>query len=177
MASRSPSRSRRGPDAHAITIRPASLGDVDTIVRFRLELLKEHNRHAIYGRLREDAGERARRSTPLYLASGRQITYLALEGRTPIGMLRCLEARGSPLLVPAKYGYITSVYVTRTHRRRGILKRLVDAAVTWSRARGLTEVRLHSTHDNTTGNVVWDKLGFPAVEHLRRREISRAPGA
>lgn len=177
MGSRSSSRSRRGVDAHALTIRPASLADVDAIVRFRLELLREHGRHPIYGKLRSDALERMHRSTPLHLASGRQITYLAFEGRTPIGMLRCLEARGSPLLVPSRYGYITSVYVSRAHRRRGILKRLVDAAVTWARARGLTEMRVHSTPDNVAASTVWERLGFPAVEHLRRRAIGRTPGA
>ena len=147
------------------------------IVRFRLDLLVEHRRHAIYGRLRKDAAARLARSTPLHLASGREITYIALEGRAPIGMLRCIEARGSPLLAPSKYGYIASVYVAPSHRRRGILKRLVDAAVTWTRARGLTELRLHSTPENAVGNAAWDKLGFGTVELLRRREILRVPSA
>jgi ribosomal protein S18 acetylase RimI-like enzyme len=117
------------------------------------------------------------RSTSLALASGRQITYLALEGRVPVGMLRCLEARGSPVLVPSRYAYIASAFVSHSHRRQGILKRLVDAAVTWSRARGLTEIRLHSVPDNAAASAVWERLGFPTVEHLRRREVSRAPGA
>src|SRR5678816_1606081 len=69
-------RSRRRGDPSAITVRPASLLDVDVIVRFRLELLKEHNRHPIYGRLREDAGERAKRSVPLRLASGRELSLI-----------------------------------------------------------------------------------------------------
>jgi ribosomal protein S18 acetylase RimI-like enzyme len=142
-----------------------------------MELLREHGRHPIYGRLRDDAESRAKRSTPLHLASGREITYIAFEGKTPVGMLRCLEAKGSPLLAPARYGYITSVFVERTHRRRGLLKRLLEAAVTWSRARGLTELRLHSTPDNTAANAVWEKFGFGTVEYLRRREISRGPNS
>jgi ribosomal protein S18 acetylase RimI-like enzyme len=147
------------------------------ILQFRLELLKEHDRHPIYGRVRDDAPARAKRTTPLHLASGREITYVACEGRTPVGMLRCIEARGSPLLHPARYAYIASVFVARSHRRRGILKRLLDAAITWARARGLTEVRLHSTPENAAANAVWDKYGFRTVEFLRRREISRDPSA
>src|SRR6185436_20990647 len=115
-----PVRSRRRGDPAAITVRPASLLDVDVIVRFRLELLKEHNRHSIYGRVREDAPDRARRSVPLRLASGREITYLAFEGKTPIGMLRCLESKGSPLLFPSKFAYIAAAYVVKSHRRHGI---------------------------------------------------------
>jgi ribosomal protein S18 acetylase RimI-like enzyme len=127
--------------------------------------------------VRDDADARTRRSTALHLASGREITYLGIEGRTPVGMLRCIEARGSALLLPARYAYIASAYVVRTHRRRGILRRLVDAATIWARSRGISELRLHSTPDNAQANAVWEKLGFPAVEYLRRREISRAPGA
>ena len=168
---------RRGAHQNAIWIRPAALADLDTIVRFRLALLKEQASNPIYGRMRDDAETRVRRTTPLYLASGREITYLAVDGRTPVGLLRCIEARGSALLVPARYAYIASTYVARTHRRRGILKRLVDAAVVWARARELTELRLHSTPENAQANAAWEKLGFPAVELLRRREVGRAPGA
>jgi ribosomal protein S18 acetylase RimI-like enzyme len=164
-------RSRRRADPAAITVRPASLLDVDVIVRFRLELLKEHNRHPIYGRLRDDAGDRAKRSVPLRLASGREITYLAFEGKTPIGMLRCLESKGSPLLSPSKFAYIAAAYVVRTHRRRGILKKLMEAAMTWVRARGLTEVRLHCIPENAGANAAWERFGFETVELLRRREI------
>ncbi|HKS06396.1 MAG TPA: GNAT family N-acetyltransferase [Gemmatimonadaceae bacterium] len=157
-------------------VRPASLVDADVIVRFRMELLKEHGRHPIYGRVREDAVQRARRSTALQLASGRQITYLAFDGRQAVGMLRCIDARGSPLLVPPRYAYIASVFVVASHRRGGVLRRLLDAAIVWSRARGLTEMRVHATVDNTLANAAWERLGFGSVELLRRRELSRAPG-
>lgn len=157
-------------------MRPASLADADVIVRFRMELLKEHSRHPIYGRLREDALQRAKRSTALHLASGRQITYIAFDGRQAVGMLRCLDARGSPLLVPPRYAYVTSVWVAKAHRKRGILRRLLDAAIVWARARSLTEMRVHATPENTSANAVWDRLGFGTVELLRRREINRAPG-
>lgn len=158
-------------------IRPASLADLDTIVRFRLALLAEQSGHPIYGKIRDDAKDRVRRSTALHLASGREITCLALFGRTPIGMLRCMEARGSALLTPARYAYIASTFVVRSYRRRGVLRRLVDAATVWARARGLSEIRVHTTPDNAPATAAWEKLGFPVVEVMRRREIGRAPGA
>lgn len=169
-------RSRRG-SATTLTVRPASLADAAVIVRFRLGLLREHRGHAIYGNVRSDAEARLARTTPMHLASGREITCLALDGRTPVGMLRCLDVRGSPLLTPARYGYIASAYVAPSHRRRGVLKRLVDAAATWARARGLTELRVHATPENAVASTAWEKLGFPTVESLRRRELPRPPGA
>jgi GNAT superfamily N-acetyltransferase len=157
-------------------VRPATIQDIETIVRFRLALLKAHADNPIYGRLREDAPDRARRTTPLFLASGREITWIAVNGKQPVGMLRCIEGRGSPLLRPARFGYIASVYVAEGHRRKGVLTQLVDAATTWCRARGLTEIRLHSTPENATANVAWERLGFPTVELLRRREVRPLPG-
>jgi GNAT superfamily N-acetyltransferase len=160
-----------------VIVRPAGLLDIETIVRFRIALLKEHAANPIYGRLRADAAERAHRTTPMYLASGREITWIAMDGKTPVGMLRCIEGRGSPLLRPARFGYIASVFVSQSHRRRGILHQLVDAATIWCRNRGITEMRLHSTPENEAANVAWERLGFGTVEYLRRREILIAPGA
>lgn len=158
-------------------MRPASLHDIETIVQFRIALLKEHAQNPIYGRLRGDAADRARRTTPMYLSSGREITWIAMDGKTPVGMLRCIEGRGSPLLRPARFGYIASVFVVASHRRRGILHQLVDAATVWCRNRGITEMRLHSTPENAAANVAWERLGFGTVEYLRRREVVLAPGS
>jgi GNAT superfamily N-acetyltransferase len=145
------------------------------IVRFRMDLLREHARHPVYGRLRDDAPARATRSVQMRIASGREITYLAFEGKTPIGMLRCMESRGSPLLTPAKFAYIASAFVVRSHRRRGVLKKLMEAAVTWARARDLHEIRLHCVPENAHANAAWDRFGFQTVELLRRRVITRLP--
>jgi ribosomal protein S18 acetylase RimI-like enzyme len=92
-----------------------------------------------------------------------------------LGILRCIEAQGSPLLEPPRYGYIASVYVTPQARRHGVLHQLFDAACAWSEARGLGELRLHVAADNPTGNAAWAALGFTTAEHLCVRPL--APGA
>ena len=66
-----------------------------------------------------------------------------------VGILRCVESLGSPLLDPARYTYISSVYVRPEARRRGVLRALVSEAERWSRARGLDQMRLH----NVAGSV------------------------
>lgn len=172
-----PSRARRtNVPASGVIVRPATLADLDSIVGFRMALLDAERESPVYGRRREDAEARARRKTPMFLASGREITWIAEQGKRPIGMLRCMERRGSPLLRPARFGYIASVYVDPAFRRRGVLTQLVDAATTWCRARGLTEMRLHATIENAAATAAWDHLGFAPVEVLHRREIRPAPG-
>jgi ribosomal protein S18 acetylase RimI-like enzyme len=82
-----------------------------------------------------------------------------------------MEGRGSPLLDPPRYGYVASVYVLPEARRGGVLRRLLDAAVAWSRARGLDELRLHAAADSVTANAAWRAMGFAVAEHLFVRRL------
>jgi ribosomal protein S18 acetylase RimI-like enzyme len=159
----------------AVSIRTATASDLDTIVALRLALLREHAGNPVYGRLRADAPERARRLFASQLASPREVTYLAEHGARVVGILRCIESVGSPLLEPERYGYVASVYVVPELRRAGVLRALLDAAVAWCDRQGLEEMRLHSAADNVSGNAAWAALGFTVAEHLRVRPVR--PGA
>jgi ribosomal protein S18 acetylase RimI-like enzyme len=162
----------------AIAVRRAGRDDLDTVLAFRLALLREHAENAVYGRLRADAPERARRLFASQLMAAGEITFLAelTDGAgapRPVGVLRCMESRGSPLLDPPRYGYVASVYVVPDARRGGVLRALLQAATAWCAERGLDEIRLHAAADNDVGNAAWDALGFGVVEHLRTRRLDR----
>ena len=154
-----------------LSVRPASPDDLDVVTELRIALLREHAGNAIYGRLRRDAEQKAR---PLYsaqLRSTQEVIFLAeREGRT-VGILRCVDTLGSPLLEPSRYGYVSSVYVRPAARRGGVLRALLEAAERWARGRGLTELRLHNAADNELAATTWQELGFAIVEHLRLRPI------
>lgn len=161
----------------ALTVRPATLHDLESVVELRIALLREHAANPVYGRLREDAEERAR---PLYAAqlrSPREVVLLAERDRRAVGILRCVETTGSPLLDPARYGYLSSAYVRPEARRSGVLRALLAAAERWARGRGLTEMRLHNASDNPLAAHTWEGLGFGLVEQLRMRPIEPEPGA
>ena len=129
----------------------------------------------VYGRLRADAPRRARRLFAAQLASDDEVTFLAEQDGGVVGILRCMEGTGSPLLEPARYGYVASVYVRPAARRGGVLHLLMNAAEEWCRERGLDEVRLHNASDNPLANAAWDALGFQVAEHLRVRSLPDAP--
>lgn len=162
-----------------VSVRVATPDDLETVLAFRLALLREHGGNLLYGRLRADAPSRARRLFATQLASSAEVTFLAERygkgGATAVGVLRCMEGRGSPLLDPPAYGYVASVYVAPAMRRRGALRLLFDAATHWCRERGLGELRLHTASDNVSGNAAWRALGFEIVEHLQilRLDASR----
>lgn len=157
--------------SQAITIRTATQSDLADVVTLRLALLREYRSNPLYRRLRRDARERAERLFATQLASRHEVIFLAHQGGAAVGILRCLHATGSPLLLPAEYGYISSVYVVPELRRTGVLRQLFDEAVRWCRARGIRELRLHNAADNPTANATWDALGFEVVEVLRLRAI------
>jgi ribosomal protein S18 acetylase RimI-like enzyme len=154
-----------------VRIRQATTADLDVVVALRLALLREHGTNAVYGRLRDDAPARARRLFGTQLASAGEVTFLAERDGEAVGIARCMESTGSPLLDPPRYGYLGSVYVVPTARRSGIMRALLAAGETWCARRGLGELRLHSTADHEGSNAAWDALGFTVVEHLRIRPI------
>ncbi len=167
-----------------VTVRPAALADLDTVVALRLALLRAACRNPLYERLRPDATRQARRLFRAQLEAKDEVVFLA--ERTPavagggaardgtpevVGIIRCVESWGSPLLDPPRYGYVSSAYVVPRARRSGVLRALVTEVCAWCRARGLPEMRLHCAVESRVGNAAWDALGFDVVEHVRRRPI------
>ena len=156
----------------ALIVRRATPADLAAVVALRIALLREHASNPVYGRLRPDAAERARDVFGAQLRLDDQVTFLAERGTTAVGILRCADTVGSPLLYPARYGYVSSVYVMPRHRRHGILRALLSAAEQWCTERGLGEMRLHNAPENPLSSGAWTALGFEIVEHLRLRSIA-----
>ena len=149
-----------------VTVREAHPADLAAVVDLRLSLLREASEHPVYGRLRPDAAERAPELFAIQLASANEVTFLAERAGQLIGILRCVETHGSPLLHPGRYCYVSSVYVRPAHRRSGALRVLFGCARAWCRGRGLHEMRLH----NIPGGIAaaaWNALGFEVVEQVR----------
>ena len=155
-----------------LIVRRATVDDLTTVVALRIALLREHADNAVYRRLRPDAEERARELFRAQLQAEDQCTFLADHGPRTVGILRCADTPGSPLLFPSRYGYLSSVYVVPDVRRTGVLRALMAAAEGWCRDRGLREVRLHSAPESALSGAAWEALGFEIVEQLRMRPIS-----
>jgi GNAT superfamily N-acetyltransferase len=160
--------------AAGLVVRGATLADLDTIVALRLALLREHHGDPVYGRLHPEADQRAPSLFAQQLVSPLDVFFLAERHDECVGLLRCTESRASPLLLPERYGYISSVYVVPAMRRRGILRALLARADLWCRGRGITEMRLHNVPFGTAAAAAWEALGFGIVEHVRARSIAEA---
>ena len=165
------------PRADRVRVREATLRDLDAVIALRLALLREHPDHPIYGRLRPDVGDRARGLFATQLRSTMEVILLGeLDGEV-VGVLRCVESAGSPLLDPSRYAYVSSTYVRPEARRRGVLRAMMAAADRWSRARGLDQMRLHNVAGSVTAEAAWSSLGFAVVEQVRVRDLPHGGNA
>lgn len=166
---RRPPRPRGGPSP--VVVRPATADDLATVVALRLLLLAEEGRSPLFARPRRHLAARAQALTELQLSADGEVTLLALEGGEAVGLLRVAKSRGTRLVHPLRYGFLTTAYVRPSHRRRGVLRRLLDAAEAWCRAQGLREIRLQCTVENVEGNEAWEALGYAPAEVVRRRVL------
>jgi ribosomal protein S18 acetylase RimI-like enzyme len=154
-----------------IRVREATAADIDRVAEMRLSLVAAHAGHVAYGPLRRNALEIARDLTERQFRSARQVVFLAVQGRRIVGMLRCVDAPGHRLFLPARHGYVTMVFVEPDARRRGVLRALLDHAVRWCKERGLDQMRLHNAADNPLASAAWESLGFRVVEQARLKHI------
>ena len=156
-----------------IEVRRATISDLDTVIELRIALLREYDDHPIYGRLHPEAEVRARPVFTQQIQAPDQAIFLAAHDGAIAGIARCVDSRGSPLLMPDRYCYVTSVYVKPEHRRHGVLSELMWHVEDWSRHRGLPEMRLHNSTLNAATQSAWDKLGFVVNEEVRLKKIGR----
>jgi GNAT superfamily N-acetyltransferase len=165
---------RASPAAHTSAVprvRPATPRDLDAVVALRIALLREHPDHPIYGRLRTEVDRRARELFAAQLRARTETIFLAELAGEVVGIVRCVESIGSPLLEPARYAYVSSAYVRPDVRRRGVLRALMSEVERWCRARGLDQMRLHNVAGSEAAERAWHALGFTIVEQVRLRTI------
>jgi GNAT superfamily N-acetyltransferase len=62
--------------------------------------------------------------------------------------------------------YVTSVYVPPMHRRKGLAKRITQAAVQWAREHDCVVVRLRASD---SGRRVYETLGFTPTDEMELR--------
>jgi GNAT superfamily N-acetyltransferase len=155
----------------SIEVRRATIADLDDVIALRIALLREYEDHPIYGRLHPEAETRARPVFSQQIQAPDQAIFLAAAGGAIVGIARCVDSRGSPLLMPDRYCYVTSVYVRREHRRKGVLRAMMDRVEGWAAERGLTELRLHNSTLHAGTRAAWNELGFEVNEEVRLKQI------
>lgn len=150
----------------ALVIRRASAQDLAMVVGLRAALRREEQALAGAGLVPEESGGALRDLTRRQLADAAQGWFVATLGDEVCGILRCAITRRDGV---ARYGVLTTAYVSPACRQRGALRALVGAAADWAGARGVSDLRVRTNTGNATANAAWEALGFVPAQVIRRR--------
>jgi ribosomal protein S18 acetylase RimI-like enzyme len=85
----------------------------------------------------------------------RCVSYVVLEGDDPCATVTCYLCPRVP-----RRAYVTSAWVDPRHRRSGLGRRLVDAAIGWAAAHGADHLRLWVDDTNPDAAEFYRALGF-----------------
>ena len=101
-----------------------------------------------------------------YLERNPETCFVALNGEKIIGVIMAGH--------DGRRGFIHHTAVAPEHRRRGIAKRLAEAALNALKCLGINKVALLVFERNKEGNEFWEKLGFTAREDVVYRNKTLA---
>lgn len=149
----------------AVEIRRAGPRDFETVIGLRRALRREERPQE------EPIDAQLRAMTRRQLDAAGQVIFLAEVEDEAVGILRC--ALQAPTELVVRTAMLTTAYVDPAWRRRGIMARLVDAAVSWCATHGVHDLRLRNAHDNAAANGAWEALGFRVVQVVRQRRTER----
>lgn len=89
---------------------------------------------------------------------------------TPQGLCIVRIDHAPPILEETERAEITDVGVRPEWRRRGIARRLVEAAQLWVREHGVSRIEIQVAHGNAEGQAFWRAMGYgPLMDVLHKR--------
>ena len=156
----------------AISIKPATLDDIDELVRMFAHL------HAFNASLNEQfelAGNwEAMLRHQLEATHGEERTaiWIAWQDGLPAGLLMVEEQHGSPLFAQRRWAEITGIFVEREHRGTDVSHNLIARAYDWASSRKLDDIRLYVTTNNDRARAFYESEGFTHIQEIWSRPIT-----
>ena len=147
------------------SIREGTVADAETIVRHRREMFFDMGKQdkAVLDEMAKSfrpwlAEKMSKREYLSWFAIAEDGSVAAGSGlwlmNWPPGLFTSVPWRGN----------ILNVYTERSHRRRGLARRLVTAATAWCTENGIPIVILHASDE---GRPLYEALGFQPTNELR----------
>lgn len=152
------------------TIRPADPADAAALVALANEVGSEPG-----GWLITTSNWRSVSDERRYLRSLRRYPHAAVfVAEAPEGVVGRLSVGRDPH--PASHHVADlGLMVAASHRRRGVGRALLEAAVEWARAQGVSKLELHVFPHNEGAIALYDGFGFER-EGYRKRHYRRPDG-
>ncbi|GEM_PF-809363 len=100
----------------------------------------------------------------------------AMEGDRLVGFLHAGLHVIPEFLGGGLAGRISHVFLSPGSRRRGVGRRMVEAAVEWLRARGADTVEVQVLSQNLSGLAFWEALGWKVELYQMRKPLRKTGG-
>lgn len=155
------------PQGYAV--RAATADDAALLARFRLAMFRHIAPTTATPTFDEPAFEALdTEALSKELATGRTLAwFVEFEGQAVASAALTLYAiLPKPWNPTARYGYVSSLFTEREHRRRGLARHLISLALEAAKEHGCAEAVLHGAPD---GRPLYESLGFAATNEMRRK--------
>lgn len=144
-------------------IRRANDSDAEQLAELRL-LLQQHaeeSNHSIW-RITEEGKKLLKQKVENDLANCNSLFLVAETDGKIIGFVHGEVTHRTDYL-PRSIGSISTAYVTRKFRRRGVGARLIEELCMFFNSKGVEDVTLRYVIGNKEAEAFWKKLGFKPV--------------
>jgi GNAT superfamily N-acetyltransferase len=150
--------------APPLTIQPATIDDVETIIAHRRAMFSEMGYHD--QRALDEMCAAFRPWVKRTMDAGEYLAWLAVnQGIVAAGAGLWLMDWPPHMLGPgARRGNILNVYTEPHSRRLGLARRLTQIALDWCRVNGIRAVILHASK---AGHPLYESLGFQPTNEMR----------
>jgi GNAT superfamily N-acetyltransferase len=149
----------------SLSIRPATINDIPTLLRHRRMMWWDMGRH---DEAALDLMEKsAREYFTLAIPDGTYRGFLAADSDQQVVGGGGIVISAWPGLFPQripKRAMILNMYVEREFRRKGIARALMQAMIAWCRENGFANVGLHASDE---GRPLYEQLGFKSTNEMR----------
>src|SRR5579862_3330668 len=147
------------------SIRPATLEDAGIIAGHRQRMFQDIGDHD--PQKLDEMTEAFRPWLDSRMAAGEYLGWLAMasDGSVAAGLgLWLMDWPPHVLGAGSRRGNIVNVYTEAAHRRRGLARLLMNAALEWCRANRVDVVILHASKD---GRQLYESVGFQPTNEMR----------
>jgi ribosomal protein S18 acetylase RimI-like enzyme len=154
-------------DREQITIRKATLNDLDILLEFEQGIVEAERP---FNSTLKDSDVYYYNINEMITADHIQL-LVALSENEVIGVGYSRIENAKPYMKYERYAYLGFMYVVPAYRGKGVNKAILVDLTAWSKAQGVTELRLDVYSDNAIAVKAYEKAGFTKLLTHMRCEI------
>ncbi|MBN1572378.1 MAG: GNAT family N-acetyltransferase [Deltaproteobacteria bacterium] len=148
-----------------IPVVPAADSHIPEVVEIWKEFMDFHSDIDPFLERRDDGHEHFENYLRERIDSDDAAVLVALDEDRVIGYSIVFISNHPPVLKTERYGFIDSLAVRSTYRRRGVGTAILKKMHEWFDSRGIDRIQLNVLPGNEIGNSFWRKSGFRDFTH------------